>query len=44
MAENVNTDELGNLGLTTDEELALVAWMMAMSDVYMTKKKDKDDD
>jgi cytochrome c peroxidase len=34
VAENVNVDELGNLGLTTDEELALVAWMMTMSDGY----------
>ncbi|MBP8290713.1 MAG: hypothetical protein KAX51_13070, partial [Chromatiaceae bacterium] len=34
VAENVNTDELGNLNLTSAEELALVAFMMAMSDGY----------
>ena len=39
-ADNVNTDELGDLGLTTDEELALVAFMLAMSDGYL----DDDDD
>jgi cytochrome c peroxidase len=32
---NVNIDELGNLGLTEEEEDALVAFMMAMSDGYM---------
>jgi cytochrome c peroxidase len=35
VADNVNTDELGDLGLSTEEELALVAFMMAMSDGYM---------
>jgi len=35
VAENVNRDELGDLGLTTEEELALVAFMMAMSDGYL---------
>ena len=35
VADNVNTDELGDLGLTLDEELALVAFMMAMSDGYL---------
>jgi hypothetical protein len=34
VAVNVNTDELGNLGLTEEEEDALVAFMMAMSDGY----------
>ena len=34
VAENVNTDELGNLGLTEEEEEALVAFMMTMSDGY----------
>lgn len=34
VAENVNTGELGNLDLTPAEELALVAFMMAMSDGY----------
>ena len=32
---NVNLDELGNLGLTEEEEDALVAFLMAMSDGYM---------
>jgi cytochrome c peroxidase len=35
VAENVNTDELGDLGLDTEEELALVAFMLAMSDGYL---------
>ena len=35
VAANVNTDELGNLGLTREEEEALVAFMMAMSDGYL---------
>jgi cytochrome c peroxidase len=30
VAENVNTDELGNLGLTAEEEDALVAFMMIL--------------
>jgi cytochrome c peroxidase len=30
----VNTDELGNLGLTTDEETALVAFMKTLTDGY----------
>jgi hypothetical protein len=30
--ENVNTDELGNLGLTADEEVAVVAFMMTLTD------------
>ena len=34
VAENVNTDELGDLGLSDYEEDALVAFMMAMSDGY----------
>ncbi len=34
VAENVNTDELGALGLSAEQELALVAFMMAMSDGY----------
>ena len=37
VAENVNVDELGNLGLTEAEEDALVAFMEAMSDGYMKK-------
>ncbi len=41
VAENVNTDELGDLGLTDEEEDALVAFMLAMSDGYLD---DEDDD
>jgi cytochrome c peroxidase len=33
--ENVNTDELGNLGLTADEEAAIVAFLRTLSDGYM---------
>ena len=33
--ENVNTDELGDLGLTSDEEAAIVAFLKALSDGYM---------
>ncbi|MGB5275972.1 MAG: cytochrome c peroxidase [Gammaproteobacteria bacterium] len=40
----VNTDELGNLGLTEEQEDALVAFMMAMSDGYMEADDDGDDD
>lgn len=32
--ENVNTDELGSLGLTSEEEDALVAFMKTLSDGY----------
>jgi len=32
--ENVNTDELGNLGLTAQEEKALVAFMKTLTDDY----------
>jgi cytochrome c peroxidase len=35
VAENVNTDELGNLGLTEEEEAALVAFMLTFSDGYL---------
>ena len=37
VAENVNIDELGNLGLSREEEEALVAFMMTMSDGYQTE-------
>lgn len=37
VAENVNTDELGNLGLTEEEENALVAFMETLSDGYVIK-------
>jgi len=36
VAANVNTDELGDLGLTEEEEDALVAFMQAMSDGYLS--------
>jgi len=42
--ENVNTDELGDLGLTDDEEAAIVAFMKTLSDGYdpvKDKVKDK---
>ncbi|MHC1764794.1 MAG: cytochrome-c peroxidase [Verrucomicrobiia bacterium] len=35
VAENVNTDELGNLGLTADEEAAIVAFLKTLSDGYV---------
>ncbi len=34
VAENVNTDELGDLGLTPEEEAAIVSFLMALSDGY----------
>ncbi len=34
-ADTVNTDELGNLGLTPEEEAAIVAFMKTLSDGYM---------
>jgi len=37
VAENVNTDELGNLGLTDQEEDAIVAFMQTLSDGYSLK-------
>ena len=41
VAENVNTDELGNLGLTDAEEAAIVAFMQTLSDGFKVKKKVK---
>jgi cytochrome c peroxidase len=35
VAENVNTSELGNLGLTPDEEAAIVAFLKTLSDGYL---------
>jgi cytochrome c peroxidase len=35
VAENVNSDELGDLGLTPEEEEAIVAFMMTLSDGYV---------
>jgi cytochrome c peroxidase len=34
VAENVNRDELGDLGLTAEEEAAIVAFLKALSDGY----------
>jgi cytochrome c peroxidase len=33
--ENVNTDELGDLGLTAEEEAAIVAFLLTLSDGWM---------
>ena len=38
VAENVNTDELGNLGLTSKEEDAIVTFMNALSDGFRVKE------
>lgn len=35
VVDNVNTDELGDLGLTAEEEDALVAFLMTLSDGFM---------
>jgi cytochrome c peroxidase len=35
VGDNVNSDELGDLGLTPEEEDALVAFMLTMSDGYL---------
>ncbi|MES1219337.1 MAG: cytochrome c peroxidase [Bacteroidota bacterium] len=37
VAQNVNTEELGNLGLTAQEELAIVAFLKTLSDGYVLK-------
>ena len=37
--ENVNTAELGNLGLSPDEEAAIVAFLKTLSDGYEPVKK-----
>jgi cytochrome c peroxidase len=39
VAENVNQDELGDLGLTAEQEAALVAFMETLSDGYRIGKK-----
>ncbi len=38
--QNVNHDELGNLGLTNDEEQAIVAFMLTLTDDYQKWGKD----
>jgi cytochrome c peroxidase len=37
VVENVNTDELGDLGLTPEEEAAIVAFLKALSDGFITE-------
>ncbi len=39
VAANVNTGELGNLGLSYDEEMAIVAFLSTLSDGYVPGKK-----
>ncbi len=39
VAENLNTAELGNLGLTDDEEQAIVAFLKTLSDGYEVKSE-----
>ncbi|SDU56736.1 Cytochrome c peroxidase [Desulfobacula phenolica] len=41
VADNVNTDELGDLGLTDEEEDAIVAFMKTLSDGYVIPKVKK---
>jgi cytochrome c peroxidase len=41
VADNVNTDELGDLGLTDAEEDAVVAFLNTLSDGFKVKKKVK---
>jgi len=41
VADNVNSDELGNLALTDAEEDAIVAFMKTLSDGFKVKKKVK---
>ena len=38
VVENVNTDELGNLGLTPAQEIALVAYLKTLSDGYVAQR------
>jgi hypothetical protein len=38
VADNINTAEMGNLGLNHGEELAIVAFLETLSDGYMHKK------
>ena len=41
VSDNVNTDELGDLGLTDEEEDAIVAFMLTLSDGYKLPKVKK---
>jgi hypothetical protein len=36
---NVNIDELGNLGLTSEEEDAIVAFLMTLSDGFQPRRR-----
>jgi cytochrome c peroxidase len=38
VADNINTAEMGNLGLNHMEEVAIVAFLRTLSDGYMPKK------
>jgi cytochrome c peroxidase len=38
VAANINTEELGNLGLTEEEEIAIVAFMGTLSDGWSPRK------
>jgi hypothetical protein len=40
VAENVNTAELGNLGLTQDEEAAIVAFLKTLTDDELALEPD----
>jgi cytochrome c peroxidase len=37
--QNINTAELGNLGLTEEQEAAIVAFLKTLSDGYTPKTK-----
>jgi cytochrome c peroxidase len=41
VSQNINVDELGNLGLTETEEDAIVAFMKTLSDGYVVKTSNK---
>ena len=38
VADNINTVEMGNLGLSVADELDIVAFLSTLSDGYMPKK------
>jgi len=42
VAENVNSDELGNLGLSQEEEAAIVAYLRTLSDGYIPAQSAKE--
>jgi hypothetical protein len=39
LSRNVNTEELGNLKLTDEEELAIVAFLKTLSDGWTPQKR-----